>query len=68
MSSFIKRFITALCLLGSCAVWAQTAVTAQGGDCKLASGDENLLAIMDGARQINIGYRVADIGFHFSAG
>ena len=42
--------------------------TAAGGACNLASGDENRLAIMDGARQINIGYRVAEMETDVSAG
>ena len=42
--------------------------TAVGGACKLASGDENLLAIMDGTRQINIGYRIAEMETDVSAG
>ena len=41
---------------------------AVGDTCKLASGDENLLAIMDGARQLNIGYRVAEMEADVSAG
>lgn len=42
--------------------------TTAGGACKLASGDDNLLAIMDGARQLNIGYRVAEMEADVSAG
>ena len=38
-----------------------TATAASGGACKLASNDVNLLAIRDGARQLNIGYRVAEV-------
>ena len=135
MFSFSKSLITALCLLASCAAWAQTSAgamsnddviklakaglseavilqtvdaaaagsfdtttnglialkqagvtdavvgrmvgkkagggattVAAGGACKLASNDENLLAIMDGARQINIGYRVAEMETDVSAG
>ncbi|MBC7622692.1 MAG: hypothetical protein H7232_04830 [Aeromicrobium sp.] len=44
------------------------AVSAVGSACKLASGDENLLAIVDGTRQINIGYRVAEMEADVSAG
>lgn len=40
----------------------RSAATApNGGACKLASNDVNLLAIRDGARQLNIGYRVAEV-------
>ena len=38
-----------------------TATAVSGGACKLASNDVNLLAIRDGARQLNIGYRVAEV-------
>lgn len=44
------------------------AALAAGGACKLASGDDNLLAIMDGTRQLNIGYRVAEVEADVSAG
>ena len=45
----------------SAASTASTATAASGGACKLASNDVNLLAIRDGARQLNIGYRVAEV-------
>ena len=40
---------------------AAAATAPSGGACKLASNDVNLLAIRDGARQLNIGYRVAEV-------
>ena len=49
-------------------VGSQPALAAAGGACKLASGDENLLEIMDGSRQINIGYRIAEMAAGVSAG